>query len=148
MSENDSSSRLYRIENPAIPVDPSRLGEVSHPGIIGQWFSPDLDTALNYLPKSTQTYGKNPGVVAGTQLVIAIVPTEKLDAYHVDSHPIAAALDHEPNNYLIPRDGSVPMVTLHLDDVLGDLKGNLGNFHKRKEAEERVRDTLGDISLK
>ena len=68
-----NTTKLYRVENPSIPANPN--GVTSHDEIVGQWFSPDIDYTLGYLPKATQTFGRGAKVVDGAQLVVAEVPT-------------------------------------------------------------------------
>lgn len=136
MTEHTPFSLLYRIENPNLPAEPN--GITSHEALVGQWFASNLDTALVYLPKSTQTYGRGAAPVAGAQLVVARVPHDKLPEFHVYEHAIAREMDIENDNYIIPRDGSVPMTTLPLDDVLGDLRGRLGRFPELQEANRRI----------
>jgi hypothetical protein len=48
---------LYRIENKNIKSNPD--GVISHDDLIGQWFTPSLDTALNYLRKSQKYQEQN-----------------------------------------------------------------------------------------
>ena len=146
MTQQIETVPLYRIENPSIYKEPN--GETSHEDIVGQWFSPDLDAALLYLRKSTQTFGREATIVDGAQLVIAHVPASKLDSMHVFKHPIAKGMDVESNNYIIPRDGSVETETIPLDDLLGELRGKLGNFRKYREASERVHAIVGGLAVK
>lgn len=89
----ESPAVLYRIENPSAYSVPN--GETSHAELVGQWFSPNLDTALNYLRKSTQTFGKDAHPIDGAQLVIASLPMDQLETHHVSHHPIAATMDVE-----------------------------------------------------
>lgn len=138
MSEipTSDSVRLYRIENPLIASEPDDL--TSHKDLKGQWFTPDLQTAIGYLRKSTQTFGKGAGPVDGARLVVADVPAGELDKLHVSQNQITRDMDVENNNYIVPRDGTIPTREIPLDDVIGDLRGSLGNFHKLKEARERI----------
>lgn len=136
---------VYRIENPDIQAMPD--GVTSHEELVGQWFSPNLDTALRYLRKSTQTFGKVIKPVDGAQLVVAYVPTERLSHLHVSQHPIGANMDVENDNYIVPRDGSVRTDIVPLDEVIGDLRGQLGNFNKKKEARQRIHSLLGELSV-
>ena len=131
-----NTTKLYRVENPSIPANPN--GVTSHEEIVGQWFSPDIDYTLGYLPKATQTFGRGAKVVDGAQLVVAEVPTDKLDSLDATTHPIAASMDIEPGNYILPRDETVPMTTVPLDGILGDLRGGLNRFDKLSEAKKRV----------
>jgi hypothetical protein len=145
MSETPQTTPVYRVENPNIAGTPN--GVTSHEDLVGQWFSPNVDTALGYLRKSTQTFGRNAAPVDGARLVIAHVATEQLDAMHVSRHPIAASMDVESDNYIVPRDGSVPTEIIPLDETIEDLRGQLGNFNKYKEARGRVRAMLGAVAV-
>lgn len=140
-----NTTTLYRIENPNIPSNPD--GITSHKNLVGQWFSPDLDYVSQYLPKSTQTFGRNSEVVDGAQLVVAQVPTDVLPKLDAFSHDTASKMDIEPGNYIIPRDGSIPMDTHPLDEVVDELRGNLNNFNKLTEAKRRIAVHLGAVAL-
>jgi hypothetical protein len=144
MSEETPQVPLYRIENPNIPANPD--GVVSHEDLVGQWFSPDIGTATNYLRKATQTFGRDAKPIDGAQLIVARVPEDQLERYHVYKHPIAQQMDVENNNYIIPRDGSIPIQVVGLDEILDDLKGGLGNFQKLSEAKKRIIEKLGEVS--
>lgn len=136
---------LYRVENPNIPARPN--GETSHEELIGQWFSPNLVTAMKYMRKATQTFGKDAAPVDGAQLVVAEVPTDQLEDFHVTKHPVAATMDVESDNYIVRRDGSIPTITVELDDVVGDLRGRLRNITICREAQQRVITKLGELSI-
>lgn len=136
---------VYRVENPNIAAHPD--GVTSHEELVGQWFSPNLSTATDYLRKSTQTFGPDAHVVDGAQLVVAYVPADKLDEHHVSRNSIAAGMDVENDNYIIPRDSSYRMTTVPLDETIGDLRGKLGNFVKLTEAKRRVAARVGQLAL-
>ncbi len=138
---------VYRIENPTKEGSGGPDGITSHKDLIGQWFSPNIETALNYLHKSTQRFGKNAGPIDGTQLVVAYVPADELDAHHVMRHPVASGMDVENDNYIIPRDGTIATEIIPLDETLGDLRGHIGNFNKRVEAKQRVHALLGHMAV-
>jgi len=121
-------TKLFRVENPNIPARPDGIN--SHEDLVGQWFTPNLATATKYLQKATRQ--------PGAQLVVAEVPTEALDGLHVSRHPIASDMDVEPDNYLVPRDGTVPFSSIELDSTLGDLCGRLSNVRNLLEAQRRV----------
>ncbi len=139
------TTHLYRIENPNLTARAD--GVTSHEELIGQWFTPNVSTAVGYLRKSTQTFGRDPQPVDGARLVVATVPTDELEAQHVSNHPIAANMDVENDNYVIPRDGTFPLKELPLDEVISDLRGGLGNFLKLKEAEKRIIKLAGHIAI-
>jgi hypothetical protein len=139
---------LYRIENPSLKLTREPDGVTSHVDLRGQWFSPSLDAALVYLRKSTQTFGREGRPVEGARLVVAHVPSDALDGYHVAKHPITSGMDVEDDNYIIPRDGTVPMDVVALDETLGDLRGDLARVSSQLEAKQRVRDLLGHLTLK
>lgn len=147
MSEvpQQATTTVYRVENPTIQGTPN--GVTSHEDLVGQWFSPNVDTALNYLRKSTQTFGKDARPVDGAQLVVAHVPTAQLDELHVSRHPIAASMDVENDNYIVPRDGSIATDVIPLDEAIGDLRGQLGNFNKQREARQRIHAMLGEVAV-
>ena len=149
MSVETKTIPLYRIENPNIESHSD--GITSHEDFIGQWFTPNLTTATDYLRKSTQTFGKESHPVDGARLVVADVPTESLDALQVSNHSIAATMDVESDNYIIPRDGTYLITEVPLDDTIADLQGRLGNFNNFTEAQERIEAlvlTLGKTALK
>ncbi len=134
---------MYRVENPNIPATPD--GVVSHGEIVGQWFSPDLESVLRFLRKSSRRNGK---IIDGTQLVIAHVPKEDVEKFHVSKHIVASEMDVEPDNYIIPRDGVVPMDMIPLDETLGELKGNLAIVRNSMEAKQRVMALVGVTAVK
>lgn len=149
MSETNSV-RLYRVENPAIAASPDSV--VSHEDLVGQWFTPNIGTATNYLRKSTQTFGKDAHPEEGAQLVVTDVPEADLEALHVFRHPIASSIsmDVENDNYIVSPEAGYPRVAVGLDETLGDLKGTLGRPDKLIEAKQRVAQVakeLGDISV-
>lgn len=134
---------LYRIENPNITARPN--GETSHKELVGQWFSPDLDKVTHYLRKSTQTFGRDAHIVDGAQLVIAYVPEEMLDTLHVSQDSTASHMDVESDNYIVPRDGTINITTVPLDESLSDLRGDLGNIDRLSEARKRIAELADKI---
>lgn len=144
----ETITTLYRIENPNIPGHQVNDGS-SHPDLVGQWFTPNVEETFKHLQKSTQTTGLGAHVVEGAQLVIAQVPGGQLDNYNAYRSPVVAKakLDIEPDNFLIPRDGSIPTEAVPLDALIGDLSGKLGKFDKRIEAERRIHAKLTELAL-
>jgi len=136
---------LYRLENPNIPSHPD--GITSHEDLVGQWFSPNLDTALTYLRKSTQTFGREAEPVDGAQLVVAHIPVDQLSSMHVSLNPTASRMDVEGDNYIVPRDGSIPIDVIPVDEAVGDLRGKLGNLVHLQEAKDRVWSVLGKAAI-
>ncbi len=98
-----------------------------------------------YLRKSTQTSGKEGHkVVGGARLLVASVSTEDLPRYHVSAHPIAAGMDVEPDNYLLPNvDGTLPVEVVALDGIVAELRGKLANPRNIHEAQRRIEAVLG-----
>lgn len=128
---------LYRIENPNIIADPNGL--TSKEVLKGQWFSTNLDTATIRLQRATSTFSESGRrVVDGVRLVIADVPEDQLGTFHVDNIPEAQGMDTEVDNYLLPRDGSIPMHEIPLDDALSELRGKMGNILNLSEGRRRI----------
>lgn len=136
---------LYRVENPNIVPMPN--GVTSRSDLAGQSFSFSLDTALVNLCRSTQTFGPGAAPVDGARLVIAHVPEGRLDSLHVFNQLTATDMGAEIDNYIVPRDGSVPFDTVPLDNVVGDLRGRLGNYVCFREARERIQIAIGEMVL-
>ncbi len=139
-------TKLFRVENPEI-TNRNPESSVSHPALVGQWFSPELNAATQYLRKATQTFGHKSEVVDGAQLVIAKVPELVLPELHVARHPIARSMDVEGDNYLVPRDGTFPLTVVGLDPLIGDLRGKLGNLNNLNEAKRRIVNYLGELGV-
>lgn len=70
---------LYRIENKNIKKEPD--GITSHKDLKGQWFTPNLETAIGYLRKSQQTFGTETERVNGANLVVVKIPKKNLKIY-------------------------------------------------------------------
>ncbi|HEX5456358.1 MAG TPA: hypothetical protein VFW77_03240 [Candidatus Saccharimonadales bacterium] len=145
MQQKTETVPLYRVENPNIAGNPD--GVKSHEALVGQWFSPSLNTALGYLRKSTQAFGTDSHPVDGAQLVIAHLPVGELEGHHVMQHPVAREMDVEGDNYVVPRDGSIETEVVALDPIVGDLRGNLGNLANQNEARQRISATIGEKAL-
>jgi hypothetical protein len=128
--------KLYRIQNPNIQATPN--GTTSHEDLIGKWFTPDLDSVLNYLRKSTQTFGPDGGPVQGAELIVVEVPENELSNLHVSEHEVASQMDVEGDNYIVEPDSEYQRTTIGLDEHIGDLAGKLGNFNNLMEAKIRI----------
>lgn len=137
-NQETKTVKLYRIENPTILAE--KFGPNSHPDIVGQWFSADLAHTGDYLKKSTQTFGSDARVVDGAQLVVAQVPEDQLTEFAASSHPIAGNddIDRDPDDYILPRDGSIPMIVIPLDLVIGEHRGKLSNVLELGEAKRKI----------
>lgn len=132
--ESGETISLYRIENKNIEREPD--GVTSHKDLKGQWFTPNLDTALTYLRKSQQTFGTEANRVEGANLVVVKIPKEEFENLHVSKHPIASQMDFENDNYIIPE--NIERNYINLDDVQNKI-GNFENFQKaKKQVEEKI----------
>lgn len=151
MNEKEPKStkvKLYRIQNPNIPSNPDN--KTSHSDLIGQWFTTDLESATNYLRKSTQTFGKDGGPIGGAELVVVEVPENELNKLHVSQDPNASKMDVEGDNYIIKSEYKYPRVTIGLDEHIGHLAGKLGNYNNLMEAKIKIAaivQELGEISV-
>ena len=142
--------KLFRVENPNIPVDPRMEGEggTSHPDIRGQWFSDSLDKALNYLPKATQYKPEGSGVqpfipVDGAVVRIAEIDKSHIDLYRAENHPTVQemGMDIEPlEDYILPPEATVDAV--QIDEIVGDSRGRMNRLDERRAATDRVRGAI------
>jgi hypothetical protein len=128
---DDDVVYLYRIENKNI----SRVsdGITSHDDLKGMWFTPNLETAINYLQKSQQTFGRDAKQIEGANLVIVAIPKSELSGLHVGLHPVAKSMDVENDNYIVPDVFNKTYISL--DDV----EKNVGDFRNFKLAREQIR---------
>ncbi len=129
--ESDGTVLLYRIENTNIKREPN--GITSHGELTGQWFTPNLETALAYLRKSQQTFGINAQQVNGAHLVIVKIPEGELKNLHVSQHPIASKMDVENDNYIVPP--NIERRYINLDSV----QDQVGSFDNLRKARQQVR---------
>jgi hypothetical protein len=130
----DRNTPLFRIENPNIYNQPD--GIIWGEEVRGQWFYPDIGYMRGYIRQvvnlrggipvegATFPYEDSPAV-DGARLVIAQVPLQVLPLYRAEVHPVASRMAYNPLDYIIPRDGSVPITELSLDVALGSLRRNL-----------------------
>lgn len=131
---------LYRIENKNIEKEPD--GITSHKDLKGQWFSPDLETALVYLRKSQQTFGAEAKRVEGANLVVVKIPKEEFENLHVSKHPIASQMDVENDNYIVPE--NIERNYINLDDV----QDKVGNFENLQKAKEQIKEKVKQFETK
>lgn len=136
----DETISLYRIENKNIEKEPD--GITSHKDLKGQWFSPDLETALVYLRKSQQSFGIEAKRVEGANLVIVKVSKEEFENLHVSKHPIASQMDVENDNYIIPE--NIERNYINLDDV----QDKVGNFENLQKAKEQIKGKVKQFETK
>lgn len=146
MSNKTKTTPVYRVENPNIIRESD--GVNSHENLKGQWFSASPDKALTYLRKSMQTFGRGAHTVPGAQLIVAQLSDRELDAMKASHNQVAQDMDFEPEDLIVPRDGSVPMDVIPLDAIVGDLAGQLGNYEKSQEANKRIHAAIGDLALR
>ena len=139
-TKSDKSISLYRIENKNIEKEPD--GITSHKDLKGQWFTPDLETAILYLRKSQQTFGAETERVEGVNLVVVKIPKEEFENLHVSKHQIASQMDVENDNYIVPE--NIERNYINLDDVQ-DKVGNLENLQKAKK---QVKDKVEQFEAK
>jgi len=142
--------KLYRVENPNIPVNPltEGVGGTSDPNIRGQWFSDSLDKALNYLPKATQYKPEGKGLrpfvaVDGAVVRIAEIEKSQLDLYRAVNHPVVQGMgmDFEPlEDFIVPPEAVVD--TVQIDEMVGDSRGKMNRLDERKAATDRVRGAI------
>lgn len=131
---------LYRIENKNIEKEPD--GITSHKDLKGQWFTPDLETALVYLRKSQQTFGTEANRVEGANLVVVKIPKEEFENLHVSKHPIASQMDVENDNYIIPE--KIERNYISLDDV----QDKVGKFENLQKAKEQIKEKVKQFESK
>lgn len=138
--------KLYRVENPNVPADPALEGHTSHEDIKGQWFSDQLDKALNYLPKATQYKPEKRlpfEAIDGAVLHIAELEPGDIESHRAINHPIVQAhdMDIEPKeDFIVPRSKIVD--TIALDELVGESRGKMNTITERVNATNRVRGAV------
>lgn len=130
--KSDNIISLYRIENKNIEKEPD--GITSHKDLKGQWFSPDLNTAIGYLRKSQKE--------KGAKIIIVKVSKEELEKLHVSKHLIASQMDVEGDNYIIPEN----IARTYLDaDTIEKVTGRVETIYK---ATEQVVEKIKELEYK
>jgi hypothetical protein len=114
--KNSDLVPLYRFENPTVPFNLPE-GEHFNRQLAGQWFDLHLADAMANLGRVIYTSGMDETLA---QLAIAQVPTDKLDSFSARNHPIASRMAHFKNDYIIPRDGSIPITEIDITQVIPD----------------------------
>ncbi len=123
---------LYRIENPNIEVKPD--GIVSHKDLVGQWFSPDIETVAGYLRKSQK--------VDGARLQVVKILKAELGRLHVSKHDVASSMDVEGDNYIIP-------VSIERNCVdLNDLEKVSGRLETLQNAKRQLKEKIKGVEVK
>jgi len=87
---------LYRYENPNIPYVPRREGTVSKKGLVGTWFTDNLDDLKAYALMRIK--GQKGGI-----FVVVRVKKDDLGNYGATKLPETKDMDIEPGNYIIPE---------------------------------------------
>ena len=133
LNENyNSKNRLYRIENPNIPYDESREGDVSNKDLLGQFFIDNIKDLMFYVRKNQ----REPGI---RLVYVDLTPKEK-DKYHVSKNPLAPK-DVEPNNWLIPFNNMIKRNYVDLSG-LPKLTGNTISFNL---VEQKLEDIINNL---
>jgi hypothetical protein len=125
--ELPNTKRLWRIENPNIKFDPSKVAngnaQQQH---LGNWFSDDINYVSNYLRKNQK--------VPGSRLVEVNVPESELSKYHISNYENMK--DVEPRNWLIPNDAFRNYTDLSHLPISG------GNLSKIKENQNYIKELV------
>jgi|GEM_PF-4154020 hypothetical protein len=117
LSRDGQITHLFRIENPNLSVAPHRNGQIWHEDVRGTWFHPEADYVSSYI---TQAVGikYEDTVVDGARLATAHIPTNEVENFRADRHPMASKMWHLDGDYIVPRDGSVDITELSVDSLL------------------------------
>jgi hypothetical protein len=149
LDDKQNTTPVFRIENPNINNPPD--GIIWHEELRGQWFSSDIENTKGYIHQVTYdrspyfstvdeiNYVKDTPVVNGARLVIAYVISNHLESYRAAYHPIASKLSFMGNDYIIPRDGTIPITEISIDRLLGRLRFNLFKGNNEERAQARIR---------
>jgi hypothetical protein len=137
MVKKNPVTHLYRLENPSIYNKPD--GVIWHEDVRGQWFHSDIDNTRGYIRQVVVDRSGDGAVVDGTQLVIAHPLMDELNQYRAEIHPIASTLHYGSNDFIIPRDGSVPITEISIDWLLGRLRNNIYKRESVDKAQRRIK---------
>lgn len=95
--QDPSYISLYRYENPNLPYDEDREGIVSKKGLIGSWYTDNLDDLKTY------TFMRIKGQKGG-RFVVVRVKRDELDKYDATKLPETKDMDLESGNFIIPNE--------------------------------------------
>ncbi|QQG41216.1 MAG: hypothetical protein HYV90_03495 [Candidatus Woesebacteria bacterium] len=93
--KNPDYISLYRYENPSVPYDTTREGNVSRKDWIGAWYCDSLAGLKAYAIQRME--GEK-----GGRFVVVRIKRSDLEKYDVAKLPEAAEMDFESGNYIIP----------------------------------------------
>jgi len=110
---------LYRLENPSLPFNQPE-GAFFAQKLAGQWFDETLIGAFSNLSR-VNAFSRRCNAPA--QLAIARVVPDKLTEYLAANHPIASKMNYMDSDYIIPRDGTVPIMEVDIDEALHSNEG-------------------------
>jgi hypothetical protein len=130
---------LFRVENPSLQFNQPE-GDYFARELAGQWFDLTIDGAFANLSRVTWfSLRRN----APAQLAIAVVASSELEDYSASNHPIASAMNHFSDDYIIPRDGSIPVFEIDIDNIV---RGEVSGYPRdkiRKLAAPVIRKQIG-----
>lgn len=92
----NTTTRLYCIENPNKKYEERREWVVSKKELIGMWFNEEPRSLINHIKSNS----REPWI----RLVYVDIPSSKLDQYDASRNALTEWMDYEKENKLIPRD--------------------------------------------
>ncbi len=114
---------LYRIENPAAPNDYANSedpydfnrGLISHPDILGQWFFREASDTFGYVQKAIYRYPEHSD---SAQFIVGYPLADEVEALRAEYHPIASRMRFNRGDYIVPRDGSIPVEVFSIKSLV------------------------------
>ena len=126
-SNKINTKKMWRIENPNIKFNPSKVAnENAQQEHVGNWFSDDINYVSDYLRKNQK--------VPGSRLAEVNVPESELSKYHISNYPDMK--DVEPRNWLIPDAFNRNYTDLSHLPISG------GNLSKIKENQNYIKELV------